>query len=260
MMNHSLSGLTIACMFCLAAGCGDAATGSEPVAPETDTQAQVDATITPDDATTEVDGSAGPDDTESTAADTQSDSSTDTSTDEDTEDSVSDDADGGEQGDSSAEDVIDERFFAQENTGLSTDYVFKGVWAGANGEMVLVGNAGAIARRSTEAKWSMLAESTEGASLLNAIAWYTLDDDAVKNRDLEFAMAAAKAANDAAAGTNPAVLDTLARAYFEVGDMDRAIRFQRKAVEKCGEDDGPMCDELKTTLKKYEDEAKSKSA
>jgi hypothetical protein len=162
-------------MFCLAAGCGDAATGSEPVAPETDTQAQVDATITPDDATTEVDASAGPDDTESTAADTQSDSSTDTSTDEDTEDSVSDDADGGEQGDSSAEDVIDERFFAQENTGLSTDYVFKGVWAGANGEMVLVGNAGAIARRSTEAKWSMLAESTEGASLLNAIAGESRD-------------------------------------------------------------------------------------
>ena len=108
--------------------------------------------------------------------------------------------------------------------------------------------------------WEILKDNRNNSSLLNAIAWYTLDDDAVKNRDLEFAMAAAKAANDAAAGTNPAVLDTLARAYFEVGDMDRAIRFQRKAVEKCGEDDGPMCDELKTTLKKYEDEAKSKSA
>ena len=55
--------------------------------------------------------------------------------------------DAGPEDDAPEEDVVDERFFAQENTGLSNDYVFKGAWAGPDGEMVLVGNAGAIARR-----------------------------------------------------------------------------------------------------------------
>ncbi|MCH2162173.1 MAG: redoxin domain-containing protein [Phycisphaerales bacterium] len=111
-----------------------------------------------------------------------------------------------------------------------------------------------------ELGWTLLKNNRDNSGLLNAIAWYTLDDEAVQDRDLEFALAAAKASNEAAAGTNPAVLDTLARAYYEMDDMDRAIKFQRKAVEKCGEDDGPMCAELKDTLKKYEDAAKSKAA
>ena len=106
--------------------------------------------------------------------------------------------------------------------------------------------------------WKMLKENRDNASLLNAIAWFTLDDDSVKDRDLEFAMAAAKAANEATAGTDSAILDTLARAYFEAGDMDRAIKFQRKAVDKC--ENEQMLGDLEATLKSYEKSAKSNSA
>ena len=105
---------------------------------------------------------------------------------------------------------------------------------------------------------SVLKENRNNASLLNAIAWFTLDDDSVKDRDLEFAMAAAKAANEATAGTDSAILDTLARAYFEAGDMDRAIKFQRKAVDKC--ENEQMLGDLEATLKSYEKSAKSNSA
>ncbi|MCH2162632.1 MAG: TlpA family protein disulfide reductase, partial [Phycisphaerales bacterium] len=106
--------------------------------------------------------------------------------------------------------------------------------------------------------WKMLKENRNNPSLLNAIAWFTLDDDSVKDRDLEFAMAAAKAANEASAGTDSAILDTLARAYFEAGDMDRAIKFQRKAVDKC--DNEQMLGDLEATLNSYEKAAKSNSA
>ncbi len=90
-----------------------------------------------------------------------------------------------------------------------------------------------------------------------AISWYTLDDPAVEDRDLEFAMAAAKAANEASGGNDAAVLDTLARAYFETGDLNRAIKFQKKAVENAGDD--RMSNDIRKTLKKYEDAAQAKT-
>ena len=53
--------------------------------------------------------------------------------DDDTADVTNDEV----QTDSSPSDDVEEvdEFFSQENTGLSADYVFKGAWAGADGEM-----------------------------------------------------------------------------------------------------------------------------
>ena len=103
--------------------------------------------------------------------------------------------------------------------------------------------------------WKLLKRNRDDAMMLNSIAWYTLDDPTVGDRDFEFAMAVAKAANTAAGGNNPAILDTLARAYYEQGDLDMAIKIQRKAVEKS--DGGPMAEGIKTQLQKYRDEASS---
>ena len=85
--------------------------------------------------------------------------------------------------------------------------------------------------------------------MLNSIAWYVLDDASVKNRDLEFAMAVAKAANETSGGEDAAILDTLARAYFETGDLGRAIEIQEKAVERAPE--GPMAEGIKEALERY---------
>lgn len=108
-----------------------------------------------------------------------------------------------------------------------------------------------------EVGWKILKQNRNNSQILNAISWYTLDDPAVEDRDLEFAMAAAKAANEASGGNDAAVLDTLARAYFETGDLNRAIKFQKKAVENAG--DNRMSDDIRKTLKKYEDAAQAKT-
>ena len=106
--------------------------------------------------------------------------------------------------------------------------------------------------------WDMLKKHQNNSQLLNMLAWYTLDDGEVKNRDLDFAMAAAKAANEASGGNNPAVLDTLARAYYEMGNYDKAIKYQKKAVEFAG--DNPMGDDIRKTLEEYKKKAKGPSA
>ena len=108
-----------------------------------------------------------------------------------------------------------------------------------------------------EIGWKLLKQNRDNTSLLNQIAWFTLDDKSVKDRDLEFAMAAAKAANEASGGNDPAILDTLARAYFETGDMNRAVKYQQKAVNKA--DDGPMGNSIRQTLEKYQEAAQAKT-
>ena len=99
-----------------------------------------------------------------------------------------------------------------------------------------------------ELGWKLLKANRNDAMMLNSIAWYVLDDPAVKNRDLEFAMTTAKAADEAAGGNNAAILDTLARAYFEKGDLGSAIKFQKKAVDKS---DGQMADQMREVLEQY---------
>ncbi|MDG2022766.1 MAG: redoxin domain-containing protein [Phycisphaerales bacterium] len=103
--------------------------------------------------------------------------------------------------------------------------------------------------------WAILKANRDNAMMMNAIAWYTLDDAAVSDRDYEFAMAAAKAAEAASGGTNAAILDTLARAYYEMGDFDMAVKVQKKAVEKS--DDDAMGAGIRKQLEKYQAAAKA---
>jgi len=51
---------------------------------------------------------------------------------------------------------------------LSEEHVFKGVWAGAAGMIVAVGNEGVVASRDADGDWSVIARA-EGAALLNAV-------------------------------------------------------------------------------------------
>lgn len=92
--------------------------------------------------------------------------------------------------------------------------------------------------------------------ILNMMAWSTVDEKGVKERDLKFAMKAAERANKLTEAKDPAILDTVARVYFEKGDLKTAIKWQRQAVEHAGET--PMAEDLDATLEKYEGLAESR--
>ena len=76
----------------------------------------------------------------------------------------------------------------------------------------------------------------------------------VLNRNLDLAMRAAKAAYDATKGKDASVLDTYARAFHAKGDLDEAIRLQKKAVNL--NKDKALTQHLDDALQNYLDEAK----
>lgn len=97
---------------------------------------------------------------------------------------------------------------------------------------------------------------TKDANTLNEFAWKLLTDEGIAKRDMDLAMKAAKAAYDACEGKNAAIVDTYARAFFDTGKTDEAIKLQKKALEIC--DDDNLKSELQDTLKRYETKAAEK--
>jgi thiol-disulfide isomerase/thioredoxin len=106
-----------------------------------------------------------------------------------------------------------------------------------------------IGAKVVEANW-------DNAMMLNGIAWTVVDSRSVKKRDLDFAMKAAKRANELTHDKDGAVLDTLARVYYEKGDLKEAVKIQKRAVENV--EDENMADELRKALDKYETELAKK--
>jgi hypothetical protein len=88
------------------------------------------------------------------------------------------------------------------------------------------------------------------------LSWTTVDDKGVKKRDLDFALEGALRANELTKEQDPSILDTVARVYFEKGDLKQAIKWQRKAVKHAG--GTPMAEQLEEALKKYQDVAESR--
>jgi tetratricopeptide (TPR) repeat protein len=101
----------------------------------------------------------------------------------------------------------------------------------------------------------------DDAEVLNELAWTILDTPDLKNRDLDLAMTIAKQAAKASKHEDAAILDTLARAYFEKGNLDKAIEFQTKAVEASQKNDKlppEVKAQIKETLEKYQDKRAEK--
>lgn len=113
--------------------------------------------------------------------------------------------------------------------------------------------------KSEEAKkiGAAVLAAEKDADQLNEFAWKILTDEGIKDRDLDLGMKAAKAAYDACEGKSAAIVDTYARAFFEIGQLKAAIDLQKKALEIC--DDDGLKSELQETLKKYEEKAAAKA-
>jgi hypothetical protein len=94
------------------------------------------------------------------------------------------------------------------------------------------------------------------AEFMNQFAWFLLTADVIKNRDMDLAVKAAKAALDASEGKDPSILDTYAKAMFDTGKKADAVKHQKKAIELCK--DERMVQELKKTLARYEKDAPAK--
>jgi hypothetical protein len=84
--------------------------------------------------------------------------------------------------------------------------------------------------------------------LQNELAWQIATDPNIKERNLKLAETIANRANEAGHGKDPAILDTLARVKFMLGQKDEAIALQEKAVSAA---DGDMKTQLEKTLDSY---------
>ena len=97
---------------------------------------------------------------------------------------------------------------------------------------------------------------TKNAQMLNALAWAILTDEKIKERDVPFATKLAKAAYDACEGKEASIVDTYARALFDSGKVDEAVRYQKKALALCKDDETRA--ELEKNLQTYQAKAQSK--
>ncbi len=83
----------------------------------------------------------------------------------------------------------------------------------------------------------------ENARLLNMVAWRMAEDEEAKH-DLKLLLKAAKRASELTKDKDASVLDTVARVYFKMGNLDEAIKWQKQAVD-AGDDDPRLAETLK---------------
>jgi thiol-disulfide isomerase/thioredoxin len=90
---------------------------------------------------------------------------------------------------------------------------------------------------------------------LNEVAWTIVDAEGLEKRDLDLAEKLATRAVELTERKNAPILDTLARVYFEKGQVEKAIAVQTEAVNNAGDDDTKK--ELNETLEKYKSAKKT---
>ncbi|MBE7558764.1 redoxin domain-containing protein [bacterium] len=103
------------------------------------------------------------------------------------------------------------------------------------------------ARSAREAMIRALPRTTEN---LNQVAWMLATHEDIRQRDLAAAYRLGREAMQLSGGRHPAILDTMARVYFELGLVDRAIDAERRALELAT--DANMKAELAATLAYFE--------
>ncbi len=103
------------------------------------------------------------------------------------------------------------------------------------------------AEEASSVRGELIEAAWDDATVLNGVAWETATAD--NATDLELALKAAKRASEIREDKDAAILDTLARCHYELGQLDEAIKVQQKAVDL----DSNM-QEITEALKRYQDE------
>jgi thiol-disulfide isomerase/thioredoxin len=107
-------------------------------------------------------------------------------------------------------------------------------------------------KEAAKLRAELVEKSWDDAMVLNEVAWGIATSSG--ERDLALAGKAAQRASELREHKDAAILDTLARVFYEQGQLDKAIEWQKKACEhNVGE---PSID---ATLKKYEAEKAAQS-
>lgn len=112
---------------------------------------------------------------------------------------------------------------------------------------------GADNDRANEIAEQLLEYGASSPDLLNRIAWVLLTEEKIKYKNDELAMRAAQLAYNATQGQDPSIVETYARGFYETGDLNEAIRYQRKALSLS--DDPDRKARYQETLLRYEAEA-----
>jgi hypothetical protein len=94
----------------------------------------------------------------------------------------------------------------------------------------------------------------DNAQGLNLVAWSIVDPDIKKKPDaklLKLALTAAQQADTLTKSKNPAISDTLAKAYFDNGDVAKALEIQERAVKLAKGTDLEKDKTMQDRLEKY---------
>jgi hypothetical protein len=86
----------------------------------------------------------------------------------------------------------------------------------------------------------------------NAAAWLLLTHEFEECRDPQAALPLARRATEASGGNDPAILDTLALALFETGDVAAAVETESKTVALLAPGDSALRAELEASLARFE--------
>ncbi|MGI9441827.1 MAG: redoxin family protein [Rubripirellula sp.] len=103
------------------------------------------------------------------------------------------------------------------------------------------------AEEASSVRGELIEAAWDDATVLNGVAWETATAD--NATDLELALKAAKRASEIREDKDAAILDTLARCHYELGQLDEAIKVQQKAVDL-----DSNRQEITEALKRYQDE------
>lgn len=104
-----------------------------------------------------------------------------------------------------------------------------------------------LSAQADEVQKEIVEESWDDANILNQVAWDTATSGGTP--DLELALKAAERASELREHKDAAVLDTVARCYYEMGNLEKAIEWQQRA-----NDQNEGFPQIAATLKKYEEE------
>ena len=102
--------------------------------------------------------------------------------------------------------------------------------------IILANELGDVERAYSYARAQMISEWGD-ALHLNNLAWVIADEADLERRELDLALELSVRSNELTNYKVASHLDTLARIYFEQGDIQQAIQWQELAVERCSPDD-----------------------